>query len=129
MLRKGIFAAAVLVVANGGSAWARPNYGSDGPLGVALDSFFRRLDDTLGNIPAVIAYLKGLPALFDFRITALLIGIVLGGTAAPEPAVPQPARVRTATVAAAMRARSGRHLSRRAWSWPALTPRLSSADG
>jgi small-conductance mechanosensitive channel len=84
MLRKGIFAAAVLVVANGGSAWARPNYGSDGPLGVALDSFFRRLDDTLGNIPAVIAYLKGLPALFDFRITALLIGIVIAGLAAEQ---------------------------------------------
>jgi hypothetical protein len=61
---------------------------------------------------------------------SLLIDIGLGGFAAPEPAlVPQPARVRTATVTAAVRARSGRHLPRRAWSWPVLTHRLSSADG
>jgi len=60
---------------------------------------------------------------------ALLIDIGLGGVAAPEPAVPQPARVRTATVAAAARPRNGRHLPRRAWSWPEVTLHLSSADG
>ena len=84
MLRKSIFAAATMVVANGGGAWAQTTYGSDGLLGVALDSFFRRLDLTLGNIPGVVTYLNGLPALFDFRITALLVGIVIAGLAAEQ---------------------------------------------
>ena len=84
MLRKSIFAAAIMVVANGGSAWAQTTYGSGGPLGVALDSFFSRLDLTLGNIPGVVTYLNGLPALFDFRITALLVGIVIAGLAAEQ---------------------------------------------
>src|SRR5476649_185344 len=96
MLRKSIFAAAVMVVANGGSARAQTAYGSDGPLGVALDSFFRRLDVTLGNIPGLLTYLKGLPTLFDFRITVLLVGIVVAGLAAELFArmVLQPTRVR-----------------------------------
>ena len=84
MLRKGIFAAAIMAVANGGSAWAQTAYGSDGPLGVALDSFFSRLDVTLGNIPGLVTYLNGLPALFDFRITAMLVGIVIAGLAAEQ---------------------------------------------
>ena len=86
MLRKGIFAAAIMAVANGGSAWAQTTYGSDGPLGVALDSFFHRLDLTLGNIPGVVTYLKTLPTLFDFRVTALLVGIVIAGLAAEQAA-------------------------------------------
>jgi small-conductance mechanosensitive channel len=84
MLRKGIFAAVVLTVMDGGGAWAQSTYGGDNPLGEALDTFFKRLDFTLGNIPAVVAYLQGLPALFDFRITALLIGIVVAGLAAEQ---------------------------------------------
>jgi small-conductance mechanosensitive channel len=96
MLRKSIFAATVMVLANVGGAWAQTSYGSDGPLGAALDSFFRRLDVTLGNIPAVGTYLKGLPALFDFRTTALLIAIVITGLAVEQFArmVLQRARVR-----------------------------------
>jgi moderate conductance mechanosensitive channel len=73
-----------MVVASGGSAWAETSYGSESPLGAALDSSFRQLDSTLGNIPGVIAYLKGLPGLFDFRVTALLIGIVVAGLAAEQ---------------------------------------------
>ena len=40
MLRKSIFAATIMVVANVGSAGAQTTYGSDGPLGAALDSSF-----------------------------------------------------------------------------------------
>ncbi len=84
MLRRGtISAALLLVLAGGGSTQAHAaGYGTDGPLGVALDTLFKRFDSTLGNIPAVIAYLKSLPTLFDFRITALLIGIAVAGLAA-----------------------------------------------
>src|ERR1700736_5371364 len=53
---------------------------------------------------------------------SLLTDIGLGATDAPYPAVPQPARVSTASAAApAVRARNGRHLPRRARSWPAVT--------
>src|SRR5712692_10196633 len=53
---------------------------------------------------------------------SLLTDIGLGATDAPYPAVPHPARVRTASAAApAVRTRNGRHLPRRARSWPEVT--------
>jgi small-conductance mechanosensitive channel len=84
MFRKGLFAAAAMVVASTGSAWAQTRYGGDGPLGVALNSFFHRLDLTVGNISGVVAYLKGLPALFDLPTAALLACIVVAGLAAEQ---------------------------------------------
>ncbi len=84
MFRRGIFAAVVMAVANGGSAWAQAQYGGASSFSVALDSFFSRLDAALGNISGVGDYLNGVPALFDFRITALLFGIVVAGLAAEQ---------------------------------------------
>jgi moderate conductance mechanosensitive channel len=85
MLRRGIFATAALVVANGGSAWARTGYGSgDNAIVEALDSSFRQLDSTLANVPGVVTYLKGLPGLFGFHSAVLLIGIVIAGLAAEQ---------------------------------------------
>jgi small-conductance mechanosensitive channel len=84
MLRRSTFAAAALVVASGGSAWAQSAYGGDSALGAALESFLGRLDAALANIPAIVAYLNGLPALFDFRVTALLLGIVIAGVVAEQ---------------------------------------------
>lgn len=73
-----------MLMASGGSASAQTAYGSDGPLGVALSSLFRRLDAMLANIPAVGAHLKRLPELFDLRTTGLLIAIVIAGLLAEQ---------------------------------------------
>ncbi len=84
MLRKSMFAAAAMVMASAGLARAATPYGSDGAFAAALNSFFTRLDTTLTHIPAVGDYLAGLPALFDFRTTGLLIAIVVAGLFAEQ---------------------------------------------
>lgn len=96
MLGKLTFAAAALVLAGGNAAWAATPYGGDGALAAALNSFLARLDATLGNLPALGAWLAGLPRFFDFPTTALLVGIVVAGLAAEQAArvVLQRARLR-----------------------------------
>ena len=84
MLRKSMFAAAAMVLSSAGLARAATPYGSDGAFATALNVFFTRLDTTLAHIPAVGDYLAGLPALFDFRTTSLLIGIVIAGVFAEQ---------------------------------------------
>ena len=66
-------------------AWAQPaaSFGmQESMMGSMLRSLTDRLDQVFASLPALGAYLAGLPQQFGWRETGLLIGIVAGGLAA-----------------------------------------------
>ena len=66
-------------------AWAQPaaSFGmQESMMGSMLRSLTDRLDQIFASLPALGAYLAGLPQQFGWRETGLLIGIVAGGLAA-----------------------------------------------
>jgi moderate conductance mechanosensitive channel len=85
MMRKRMVLLAFPAAGLASGAWAQAAGGfgmQDSMMGSMLRSLTDKLDLIFGSLPALGAYLAGLPLLFSWQQTALLLGIVVVGLAA-----------------------------------------------